>query len=90
VKPFLVAVLFAALAGCASSSGVIARGDGVFQITSSAITSFGGAGTAARDGFKRANDYCAASGKRAELIDNRTDAQFTGATVNVSFRCVAQ
>jgi hypothetical protein len=50
------------LGGCASSSGVYEVSPGVYTVTSSAITSFGGAGTAKGNALKQAQATCAAKG----------------------------
>ena len=80
----------AALAGCASSSGVYEVSPGVYSVTSTAITSFGGAGKAKGDAYKRAQSTCAAQGKQMKLVDQKSDSQFTQGSADVTFRCVAK
>lgn len=81
----LVALL---LTGCASSSGVFEVSPGVYSVTSSAITSFGGAGTAKGDAYKRARAECAAKGKQMELVNQNADSNFASGSADVTFRCV--
>jgi hypothetical protein len=81
----LVALL---LSGCASSSGVFEVSPGVYSVTSSAITSFGGAGTAKGNAYKRAQATCAQQGKRMELVSQSADANFASGSADVTFRCV--
>lgn len=88
MKAALIAVMAAGLAACASSSGVFQTGPGTYRISSTAITSFGGSATASGSAMKQATDHCAGLGRRMELVDQKSDAQFTGATVDVTFKCV--
>jgi uncharacterized lipoprotein YajG len=83
---FVVAALL--LTGCASSSGVYEVSPGVYSVTSSAITSFGGAGAAKGDAYKRAQSECASKGKRMELVNQDANANFASGSADVTFRCV--
>lgn len=76
------------LSGCASSSGVVEVSPGVYSVTSSAITSFGGSGTAKGDAYKRAQATCAAKGKRMDLVSQNADANFASGSADVTFRCI--
>lgn len=76
------------LMGCASSSGVFKTGPDTYQINSSAITSFGGSGTANGSAMRQATKTCAQQGKQVEVLNQQNDSQFTGASVNITFRCV--
>jgi hypothetical protein len=87
VRTTALVLALAALAGCASSGGIARMDDGTFTTTSSAILSMGGAGTASAKALKEAAAFCAKEGKRPVTVDQRTDAQITGATVTVRFRC---
>lgn len=78
------------LASCASTSGVVGAGPDTFRVGATAITSMGGEATAKREAYKQAEAKCAADGKRADVVDQKSDAQFTGASVDVTFRCVAR
>jgi hypothetical protein len=75
------------LSACASSSGVYRVGEGTYRITSSAWTSMGGEGTAKASAIRAANDACAKEHLKAIIVDEGKDAQFTGATVDVTFKC---
>lgn len=76
------------LSGCASSSGVMEVSPGVYTVTSSAITSFGGAGTASGDALKKAQATCAAQGKRMDLVHQDSNANMASGSAQVTFRCV--
>lgn len=78
-----------ALSGCASSSGVFQTGPGAYRITTTAITSFGGAGKARGEGVKRANAYCAGQGKKAIVTDAASSSDITQGSSDISFRCEA-
>lgn len=75
------------LSGCSSSSGVFQTGPDTFQITTTAITSFGGMGTARASAIQSANDYCSRLGKHALVLDAANDSQFTQGSSDVKFRC---
>lgn len=81
----LIALL---LSGCASSSGVYEVSPGVYSVTSSAITSFGGAGAAKGKAFKQAQATCAAKGKHMELVNQSADSNFASGSADVTFRCI--
>ncbi len=84
----LVYVGLLALSDCASSSGVYQVAPYTFQITTSAITSFGGEGTAKAKAVDVANVKCADLGRHAEIVDSKADAQFTQASTTITFKCV--
>ncbi len=77
-----------ALSACASSSGVFQVAPDTYRITTTAITSFGGAGTARAEAIRTANEYCAQQGKQAMVTDAQMDSQFTQGSSDVTFRCV--
>jgi hypothetical protein len=83
---FLAAALLSA--GCASSSGVFQVGPDTYQITTTAITSFGGAGSARGSAIRTATEHWAHLGKRPINVDTATDSQFTHGSSDVSLRCV--
>lgn len=85
-----VAIPVLALAGCASSSGVHEVSPGIYSISSSAFTSFGGAATAKGDALKKAQATCAAQGKQMELVNQESSATFASGSADVTFRCVAR
>jgi hypothetical protein len=90
MKPFLALIAVSALiAGYAVTSGAFAVGPDTYQISSSAITSFGGSATATKTVYGQATDYCSGQAKRMELVNQTADAQFAGATVDMTFRCLA-
>lgn len=77
-----------AVAACASSSGVFQVAPNTYRITTTAITSFGGAGTARAEAIRTANEYCAQQNKQALVTDAQMDSQFTQGSSDVTFRCV--
>jgi hypothetical protein len=81
--------MMALLAGCASSSGVYELSDGRYQIATTAITSFGGAGTARASAIRTAEQFCAERSQRAVIDDAEMDSQFTQGSSQVTFRCEA-
>jgi hypothetical protein len=89
MKAIVAAVTALALSACASSSGVYKTGPDTYGITATAITSFGGEGTAKGQAVREANDECAKQGKHAEVVSDTADAQFTQASASVTFRCVS-
>jgi hypothetical protein len=74
---------------CASSSGVFQVAPDTYQITTTAITSFGGPGAARASAIGTASEYCARLGKRPLVIDATTDSQFTQGSSDIRFRCVS-
>lgn len=86
-KAILALTFAATLGGCASSSGVFKVGPDSYRVTSSAITSFGGAGTARGAGIKKAQAHCASLGKTATVTDATTEASITQGTSDVTFKC---
>jgi hypothetical protein len=80
--------VLAMLAGCASSSGAYLVGPDTYRITTTAITSFGGEGTAKASAVHTANQTCARLGKTAMVVADSSDAQFTQASTSVTFKCV--
>lgn len=75
-----------ALAAC-TSSGVAQTGTDTYTITTTAITSFGGAGAAKGDAFKAANAKCAETGKRAIITNSATSGTIASGSADVTFKC---
>jgi hypothetical protein len=86
----LFLIVAALVAGCASSSGVIAAGPDTYKVGATAYTSMGGAGTAKADAYRRAEAECAKQGRRAEVVDEATKVNIAAGNVDVTFRCVAR
>lgn len=76
-----------ALTGCASSSGVYAVGTNTYQISASAITSFGGSTTARGEALRQANEFCTGQGKQAIIVDTQQASQITHGVSDVTFVC---
>lgn len=84
----LLAAVALVLSACASSSGVFQVAPDTYRITTTAITSFGGAGTARASAIRSANEYCARQGKQALVLEAEMASQFTQGSSDVTFRCV--
>jgi putative hemolysin len=76
-------------AGCASSSGAYAVGDGSYKVTTSAFTSMGGAATAKKSAVKSANEFCAKQGKTAIITGDASQSEITQGSADVTFKCEA-
>jgi hypothetical protein len=83
-------VLASAVSGCASSSGVFEISPGIYSVSSTAITSFGGAATARGDALKKATQTCASQGKQMELVNQQSSANIASGSTDVTFRCVSR
>lgn len=88
MRIIVAAGLASTLAACSSNSGVFQTGPDTYQITTTAITSFGGAGAARGAAIQTANDHCARMGKRPMVLDTASDSQITMGSSEVKFRCV--
>ena len=69
-----VGLLAAALAGCASQSGVVPNGQGGYVIAKQAATGFPGIGNLKTDAMAEAGHYCAAQG-REFILTNAKETQ---------------
>lgn len=74
------------LAGCTTSDVYHVAGN-QYGISSSAITSFGGAAKARSDGIKRAEAYCSQQGKTAIVTDTTADSNIAQGSSDIKFRC---
>jgi hypothetical protein len=86
----MLGIVFWGLGACASSSGVYEVSPGVYSISSTAITSFGGAATAKGSSYKKATQTCAAQGKQMELVNQQSSASIASGSADVTFRCVTR
>lgn len=84
----LVALLL--VSGCASTSGVVAVGDGAYMISGSAPANSGGEVTATL--YREANAYCADRKQKLVTVGSKSrDAGFARpGNAEVKFRCVDQ
>lgn len=85
-------ILVAALAGCATNSGVVPAGNGEHNITAQAATGFSGIGDLKADALKQADAHCKTAGASTfEVIDYReTKPPFIFGNfprVDLRFRC---
>jgi hypothetical protein len=88
MRLLLVGLSLLACSACASSSGVFKVGPDTYGITTTAITSFGGAGKASATAIRTANDHCARQGKQALITDTEIDSQISQGSSNLTFECV--
>lgn len=64
----------AALAGCASNSGIVAMGSDTYFVSRQAASSFSGMGSLKAEAIREAGTFCAAKGKTVE-VTSQNDAQ---------------
>ena len=82
----------AALAGCASHSGVVPTGQGSYMISKQAATGFPGLGNLKAEALQEANQQCLGEGREL-LVTKSTETQPPYALgnyprVEIEFRCV--
>ena len=63
-------VIFIALSGCASNSGVVKTGTDTFMVSRQAATGFTGLGTLKAEAMKEAYDQCQKTGKSVKVIES--------------------
>lgn len=68
----LAAGLLPVLAGCATSSGVLEMGDGVYTISTHKAVVRGGMTSAKREALQEASSYCRQMGKRVSVVKMET------------------
>ncbi len=79
------------LLGCATSTGVVPIGAGVYYITiQSPQVSFGPPVSQKAEAYKQANEYCQSSDSIFEQVDMKEVNQIFGrhGSVQLSFKCV--
>lgn len=86
MRVIIAAIAALTLGGC-TSSGIAQTGPNTYTVTNTAITSFGGAASAKGGAFKAAEAKCAAEGKKAVVIENKTQASIASGSADVTFRC---
>lgn len=76
------------LAGCASNTGVVPVGDGVYMLSGSAPAASGGEVTASL--YREANAYCAEQKKTLSTVGTKSRDAGLGRLGNaeIQFRCV--
>lgn len=87
-KSLLSVGLLAVVAGCASPTGVVPIGSGVYMASKMGTMTYSG-GQVKAELYKEAADYCAKLGKQVvPLGSTSTDASIgTYASAEVQFRC---
>ena len=82
-------VVSLALAGCASSSGVLSTGGDTYMTTATAAPARGGIAGAANIAYHHAAAQCTSEGRRLQVISEETGHDFPAAGRDVlRFRCV--
>lgn len=75
----LVCIAFLAVAGCATTSGVVPIGNGTYEIAGSSATAMASGGSEKVKLLKIANQYCGAEGKEMTLLDAQDTNGHVGA-----------
>lgn len=77
------------VAGCATTSDVVAIGGGAYMVSASGISGHGSAGEQKAIAIGKANEFCGAKGLQMQLLDARlTDPKFaTSPAAEINFRC---
>ena len=88
IRFILTSCFLSVVVGCAASSGVIKLSSDTYKITTTATLSGGGEAAANGAAYREAQATCTSQGKEMRLVAEQNDAQMTGASVNVTFRCV--
>lgn len=92
MKTQLVTALFVfALAGCASSSGVVKVGPDTFSISTSASPGRGGVPAAKKIAYQEANDECARHGLELFTLNEKASSPTWTegmARIELDFRCL--
>jgi hypothetical protein len=90
MKNIHIVLIAVALAGCASSSGVLRSGPDSFTVSTSASPGAGGAGAAKKSAYDQANQECARQSKVIFVVNERASApSWTDGmhTVDLAFKC---
>lgn len=69
-----VLLLMAAIAGCASHSGVTPMGGGIYLLSKQAATGFAGAASLKAELLREADQHCATKGQDFEVISAAENA----------------
>lgn len=71
MKYCFAAIAVAALAGCASNTGIIPIGTDTYMVSRQAATGFSGSGSLKAEAFQEANAYCAGQGKSLQVVSTQ-------------------
>lgn len=92
MKRIAIIIAVAAIAGCASNSGVVPGGSGTFNITKQAATGFSGIGDLKAEAYKEASAHCGQSKKDFEVVnyDETKGPYLLGKfpRVDLTFKCI--
>ena len=91
-KILLVAAAAALLAACSTVTDVVPTGKDTYMVGSNARGGFTSDAEVKALAIKRANEYCAAQGKRAQVTNSSSSGTqgWTPQNSEVQFSCVAQ
>ncbi|VTU38290.1 hypothetical protein H4CHR_04386 [Variovorax sp. PBS-H4] len=90
MRKTLALVALAALAGCASPTGIVPIGDGIYMSSKlGGMTTYSG-GQVKAELFKEADAFCAKSGKKLSPVTSTSQdvIVYNYASAEIQFRCV--
>ncbi|WP_225784696.1 hypothetical protein [Xenophilus sp. Marseille-Q4582] len=88
-KSMIIAAVALGLAGCASKTGIVPIGDGLYMASNMDYMAWSSGGIKA-ELFKEANEFCSKQGKALKPVNSKgEDATLSGryASAEVQFRC---
>ena len=92
MRKFGVVALFAGLAGCASSTGILPAGPDTYTISERYAPIRGGSDEAQRDALTKANEYCSQQGRQFVPSNMAPSAGITNPNTatgySVTFKCL--
>ena len=65
ILPYLIVLV---IVSCASNSGVVPIGSGMYMVSRQAATGFSGMGTLTADAMREANDFCTAQKLTSKIL----------------------
>ena len=88
---FCIAPVFAAMVGCSTVSEVVPTGKDTYMVGSQARGGLTGDAEVKALAIKRANEFCAAQGKRAQITGSISSGvqMWTPQNSEVQFACIA-
>ena len=87
-RAILAVIATSALSACSTSSGVIKLSPDTYKVAATATLSGGGAAAANKAAYSDAQATCDAQGKELRVVNEQSDSQMTGASLNLTFSCV--
>jgi hypothetical protein len=85
----LAAITMAAIAGCASSSGVFQVSDNSYRVATRATWELGGRAGAMKMALQEATAHCSKLGRNLKVLNSdESYGHFEGGRVDVTFSCM--